>query len=380
MRLIGILIFFAALCMPAVLSATGWLSSFAVDENRTRAAWPHAEFSTDPTAYMAGAEAWFDDRFGGRDFLIRLKTQIDYSLFRTSTRVHIGKKGWLFYRSVLDNQKPAMERQLRADGDTLAAGIERLAQQLKARDVHLILMPILLADVYYPDRLPRSVPRLPQPSRFAQAIERWKRIPDVTVFDSEPILRQIGATRPIFHKTDFHWNEPAAFEVAHGFVDMIEQREGLKQSLWNHALLIETRPYSGKEASFLPLMSMPSENGLFIKQTWNEPDLHFAFDQGLYESISTETAPDRITLPTMCIVGDSFFDGLSASGFQAYFQKTYFARWRSEKTLYDLLGQLPADCRYLLVEFIEIQEPAITGLMHATEHLGPLTPPQSTGG
>jgi hypothetical protein len=364
-RLIGIAMFFATLCLPALFFATGSLDRFAIDENRTRAAWPRTGFVQDPVAYSTAAQAWFDDHFGGRDFLIRLKTQIDYSLFDTSTRVHLGQDSWLFYRSVLDQEKPRMERQLAVGDTALAEGIGHLAQELKARNVQLILMPIFLADIFYPDKLPRSVPALPQPSRFSQAVERWRHIPDVTIFDSAPILRELQATRPIFYKTDFHWNEPAAFEVAHGFVDMIGLREGLEHSLWDHRLEIEKRPYSGKEATFLPLFSTPSEDGLFVKPTWNEPSLTYVGNQGIYEWTSEQTAPNRPTLPTLCAIGDSFFDGLSASGFPAYFRKIYFIRWRSETNLYDLLAQLPPDCRYVLLEFIETQFPAIDGLTKA---------------
>jgi hypothetical protein len=366
----GIILFFLLLLAPAVLSVTGWMSEFQIEENRTRAAWPESGFTANPVGYFAAAQAWFDDHFGGRDFLIRLKTQIDYSFLNTSSRVHIGNDGWLFYRSVLDQQKPAMEHQLALNADSLDANIGRLALALKEHDIQLILMPIQLADIYYPKMLPHSVPNTTRPSRFALAVERWRHIPNVTVFDSDPTLRQIQATRPTFQKTDFHWNEPAAFEVAHAFVDMMGNREGLKQELWDHALSIEARPYSGKEAMFLPLFSTPSEDGLFIKQIWNEPDLHYVGGQGPYEWISTQTTQNHPLLPTVCAIGDSFFDGLSTAGLSAYFNKIYFVRWRTEATFYNLLQQLPPDCRYLLVEFIEVQSPAITGLTNASDALG----------
>lgn len=371
MRLFGIILFFLTLCLPTLEALTGWLDDFEIDENRTRAVWPHSNPVDDPVGYFAAAEAWFDDHFGGRDFLIRLKTQIDYSVFGTSTRVHVGRDGWLFYRSVLDVEKPAMERRLSADGDAVAGGIEQLARGLERRNVHLILMPVFLGDVYYPDKLPSSIPNIPQPSRFSRAVERWRQLPELTVFDSAQILRDVQRLRPTFYKTDFHWNEPAAFEVARQLVNSIAEREGRKQGAWDHALNIESRFFIGKESAFLPLFVQPSEDGLFVRKTWSNATLHLDWHQGIYEWVATQMDPNQEALPALCVVGDSFFDGMYESGIMSYFQKTYRIRWQSETTLYSALEQMPRDCRYLLVEFIEVQFSAISSFVDASKHLKP---------
>jgi hypothetical protein len=61
-------------------------------------------------------------------------------------------------------------------------------------------------------------------------------------------------------------------------------------------------------------------------------------------------------------VGDSFFDGLYRSGVASYFIHVYRSRWENSATLENMLANLPPDCRYLLVEFIELQAPAIDAL------------------
>src|SRR4051794_24661312 len=104
-RLSFIIAFFALTLLPLAQMSLGLPSAAPVDENRSLAPAP-AAFWGAPFEWVKEADAWFSDRFGYRSFLIRAKTQIDYSVFSTSTRVHIGSDNQLFYRSVMDVEKP----------------------------------------------------------------------------------------------------------------------------------------------------------------------------------------------------------------------------------------------------------------------------------
>ena len=87
-----------------------------------------------------GTVKWFNDHFGFRDFLIRSKTQIDYSVFGMSTRIHVGSDGWLFYRSVMDVEKPKFEKILETVKEENGANFdtdltaENLKEALKDKD------------------------------------------------------------------------------------------------------------------------------------------------------------------------------------------------------------------------------------------------------
>src|ERR1700684_1032023 len=48
--------------------------------------------------FAAALNTWFDDRVGFRALFVRVKNQIDYTLFQTSRKVWIGSDGWLFDR------------------------------------------------------------------------------------------------------------------------------------------------------------------------------------------------------------------------------------------------------------------------------------------
>ena len=54
------------------------------------------------------------------------------------------------------------------------------------------------------------------------------------------------------------------------------------------------------------------------------------------------------------VYGDSFFDGIMRSGFDVYFQTLYRARVKHGLKLSGIAGSLPADTRYLVIQFIEV--------------------------
>jgi hypothetical protein len=125
--------------------------------------------------------------------------------------------------------------------------------------------------------------------------------------------------------------------------------------VWNHALEIEKKTYSGGIASFLPLFFPPSETGLFVKQNWSDPPgVAHSFKEGIYEYVRRVNKPNSKLLPTIVVVGDSFFDGISRAGFPVYFRNMYRVRWNTNLKVSDLAAALPTDTRYVLVQWIEV--------------------------
>src|SRR5438045_1353117 len=101
LRLLFIAVFFALTLLPLAQMGFDLPSAEPVEENRTLAPRPRPNWR-DPFEWVKESDAWFSDHFGFRSFLIRTKTQIDYSVFNTSSRIHIGAGNQLFYRSVMD--------------------------------------------------------------------------------------------------------------------------------------------------------------------------------------------------------------------------------------------------------------------------------------
>ena len=103
--------------------------------------------------FASRLNAWFDDRVGFRDLFIRSKNQIDYSLFRTSRKVYVGRDGWLFDRDPADPLAYLTPAQMAA----LEQSFVSLADMLAKRGIRLIV-------VGYPNKL-RLYPEMAAPGQ-----------------------------------------------------------------------------------------------------------------------------------------------------------------------------------------------------------------------
>lgn len=361
-RLLVLISFMFLVWLPMAQMVTGLpRQPAAVDENRKLAPKPVLTTWTNVHQYAADTIKWFNDNFGYRDFLIRAKTQVDYSLFGMSTRVHVGRDGWLFYRSVLDVEKPQIELILRKDADAVVEGTRQLASALAARGVKLVIMVAPMKDVYYSAYLPSTAKQLPDPRQVDLLQDRFRGMKEIIFLDSAAILKEMAKKRNVFHKTDFHWNDPAAFEVARSLVNEIGKSEGKASPVWTHKLEIEEQFSSGGEASFMPIFFPPKEKALNVKPTWITPAYNYVEKKPPFEWIYEAKEPTGNELPPITVIGDSFFDGMLRSGVCIYFKKVYRANWNGIK-FGEIVNNLPADSKYLFVEFIEVSKSAYAGL------------------
>jgi hypothetical protein len=349
------------LWLPMLQMVTGFPRQAAVDENRKLAPAPVLKSWSETKQYMGDAIKWFDDNFGFRGFLIRSKTQVDFSAFGISTRVYVGSDGWLFYRSVINIEQPQIELILKKDSDNVIQGTRNLAAALKARGVKLIVMITPMKDVFYSKYLPESVAKLPAHRQVDMLQDRLKTIKEITFIDSTSIMRNVANERTVFHRTDFHWNDPAAFEVARVLVNEIGRLEGRADPVWKHILEIEEKPSSGGEAAFMPIYFPPKEKALFVKQNWEQPPYSYIEKQIPFEWIYEAKQPTGNELPPMVVLGDSFFDGMLRSGIWTHFGKVYRAR-TNDTNIKEIVEKLPKDTKYLLLEFIETDKRQYSGL------------------
>jgi hypothetical protein len=361
-----LLIFLLFLSLPSFQLLTKIFPQMPLNENRKMTQLPN--FGELNTNYLHDLAAWYDDNFGFRDMLIRLKTQFDVSIFGVSDKIHIGSDGWLFYRSVMDVQKPGVEVYLRESNrvESITKGVKKLSKILKSRGVTLVLSVMPMKDVIYGDHLPRTAQRLPEPHQIDILQQNFKAIDEIVYIDTLSILREAAKHRTVFHRTDFHWNDPAAFEVAQSLVNRLGRLDGKREATWSHQLQMYSKKLSGGEANFLPLFVPPQELALFVERNWVDDSTTQM--QAPFEYISKRNNPTQYELPPIMVVGDSFFDGMARSGFNKYFEKVYRGHWNN---LYgkSILDNIPEDVRYLFIEFIEVQNNALVTLHDFNELL-----------
>lgn len=348
--------FFVILLFPVVQMVTGLFHIPVLDENRTRERAPTSTDLLKPVVFFSRSQKWFEDHYGFRDLLIRLKTQIDYSVFGVSDRVYIGVDGWLYYRNVIDNQKPAEEAMADAQLDAVVKKFSALGTELAARNIKMIVITNQLKDKFYPEYLPYMVRGNREHQRFDDFRAKMRLASGATYMDTTEVLTTLKTSRQIFHKTDFHWNDPAAAEVARLLVDKIAAFDGRKVPAWRYPLKIEVRKLSGDQALFLPLFSPPAEDALFVDQRSRTMPSKEQQNAAPFESIFSTPAKQNDLLPTTVLYGDSFSDGMLRAGLSDHFGALYRAR-RGEVKLSDVLEKMPADTKYFVFQFIEVWLP-----------------------
>lgn len=349
--------FFALTLLPGLQMLSRIAPDFAVDEQRTLAPPPNA---AKPELYPREANAWFADHFGFRSLLIRLKATIDYRVFGVSDKVYVGRDGYLFYRSTLDVEKPAVDAYLDTHEAAVVEGVRRYAEALKQEGIGMVMVVNLLGDRFLPDKLPAAVAERPPRRRIDRLLDNLKQVPNMTFIDSTVILKEVEKTRPIFHRTDFHWNDPAAYPVAKGVVDAMSRAEGFSGSAWTHSLRYETQSYSGGIARFMPLFHPPSEKSIFVTPSWQWPG-GFTSVSGPapYTDVSHVAPGSKGLLHPVLFVGDSFMDAWMRNGMAAYFETSYRLRWGEGLRLSAITAAIPSDARWVTVQFIEVQQAAL---------------------
>lgn len=300
---------------------------------------------------------WFDDHFGFRPFLLRLKTQVDFSVFGTSARAHIGRDGWLFYRSIIDRRRFEGDEYYAANGAKLVRNLVRLNHALQERGIALLVTVNLLADRLVPDILPAAIPRLPTRPAIDETLARLQAELGPAYLDMTAVMREVMKSRRAFHKSDFHWNDPAAFAGAQVVVQRAAALTGLPAPGYAFDLDVVERSWDeGGLALIIPLLVPYRERELFLKQTFlDSPGITRTAGGPVWLHSYRSDGSRQGLLPALACIGDSFTWGLQAAGLQAHFRATYLTTWWSGlPKLSDFMAKLPDDTGILLVQWMEL--------------------------
>lgn len=345
-----LIVWAALICAPLslTLAHVQWVKP--VDENRRKAERPAVvEFTRQPWAYVTKWLRWFEDGFGGRDELIRLKNQIDYTIFGRSDRVYVGPDGFLFYRSLADEVLPNVERTPNTVYDANVEGLERFGAELAKRNVQLVVLTIPLKYTVYPELLPREAPRLPRDRKFDEFRTKLARMPHVLLFDATPVMIAAKPRVRVFNRTDFHWSEPGAFEVSEKLAAVLADRAGVRGYHRHWVPTFAPRPFSGGEAAFLPLLRQPSETALFPTSQPPYPD---EGKEPPFGWVVHNDTSDPTLLPAVLYIGDSFVWALHNTGFSKEFTTFRFSHVLHDQSR-TIHRHLPEDTRFVILELIE---------------------------
>jgi len=343
-----------------------------VDEHRTPAPFPAPSLLREGDgAFAAQLNKWFDDRVGVRDLFIRMKNQIDYSVFATSRRVYLGSDGWLFDRERTDDRFN-LERLNDRDFSIVEGSFHRLAEMLAERGVHLVLVGYPDKAMIYREHLPADAPPPPHGGNLDRLRASFASDPSITFIDVEKMLLPLKSGKPLFYRTDLHPTLRATVEVVREIVSRIAAAERRPEIAWRENFQWRPVRYTqGGEARFLALLR-PLDEDVSTAAPLDvvgdsEPDGRWVLDQRQVDYSfgpspifrwDFESAPDHCAgrLPGAMLWGNSFSDT-----YESIWLPHYFCFMRRAKTpierLPRFIADMPAGTRYFIFQFVDTYLP-----------------------
>lgn len=151
---------------------------------------------------------YFADHFASRQELVTANAKLEAALFGESAEddVILGKDGWLFYKSTLDDyqgQDLLSDREIWSAAHCLAL-IQEYAQ---AQDVSFVFAVAPNKNTLYPEYMPDRCLRSETPGNAARLSEALQ-LEGVTTADLEAAFRAEDGI--LYHRLDSHWNNLGA--------------------------------------------------------------------------------------------------------------------------------------------------------------------------
>lgn len=353
MQAFFITLFLCFIAAPAVQERTQLFSYKAVVENRLRAARPDGMLGifNSESGFAYKYESFFNDNYGLRDFFIKLKNQLDMWLFKTSDEVLIGKDGWLFYRKLYERDM----RRLESSAHLMPTIVQRLVHldaMLKQRGVKLVIVPCPAKTTLYRERVPSTYPVAPDQTAFQQYRQLLRNHPEISVVDAQGILERLKPRMRVFHKTDFHWTDPAGAVVWKELYKILAISAGRPLIDLPRVSIAKQPGATGGEVDYLAVFFPPNETALNLKNPLASPEGKLESNENRSnEWIYAATNPeDPKLLPPTVLVGDSFADAFLRAGFTAAFTK--LSKVSSHDFATSALN-LPEGTQFLILEHIE---------------------------
>lgn len=325
-----------------------------IQENRNKQKRPESikDILLNHSTFTTQYEKYFNDTYGFRDCFIKFKNQIDYSLFNLSREVIIGKDNWLFYRNVVENEEINIEKFSQENYNKFFQQILKLNSYLRSKNIILIIIPLPMKNTIYPEMMPSSTAHRPVETGFQKYRNFLKSHPEIISIDAQAILMDLKMKMPVYHKTDFHWNDVAGFHIATELVNLIGKLSN-KKIRWNYPLIIkEDKNSSGGQNNSLAVFSPYLETALFVDNKDIKVIGEFKYsDNGLHWEYKTKMINRDDLLPKTVMFADSYSDAFIRCGFQNYFSELYkFFIYNVGKQYMNVLN----DTKFVIIEHIEV--------------------------
>lgn len=211
------LIFLLLLLLPIMDGLFHVIPESPLVEKRKIAGKPELRFdslSDYPDLYTS----YYNDHFSGRGHLIFWNNFLEYKLFGLSAipKVLVGKEGWLFLGQTVvrsgtidyfRNFSPFTDEDLEQWKELF----EQRYKWLDARDIRYMVVIAPNKNTIYPEFMPGNIRKAHSYSRLDQLIDYLDTFSSVHLVDLRPVLLEAKKQRPVYSRTDTHWNDYGAY-------------------------------------------------------------------------------------------------------------------------------------------------------------------------
>ncbi len=313
------LLFLLLILLPLADMFLRFAPAAPVREKRRLAAPPRLEWRR-PLEFLRQGDAYLRDHFGFRGLLVQGHNRIVAGSLKSSPsdKVVVGRRGWLFMgRETKSRDEREYFRRLRPFTPAELQRWRRVLRQrrewLQARGIAYLFLVVPNKSTVYPEFVPTRLRPLGRPSRLDQLLAELGREGDFPVVDLRGRFQASKDGRPLYSKTDSHWNDLGAFHAFAAILEKLAPRfTGLRPpALDQYALRIQDRA-GGDLAQMLGLQKRYYREQRVRLQPRQRIEVRTrqarkAIGPYIHEAISE--APEA-ELPPLLVVHDSFIHQL----------------------------------------------------------------------
>ena len=352
-RWVMVSLFCLFLAAPAIQEHLSLLTYEPVIENRTKAPRPEGVLGIfdSESGYAQRYEAFFNDSYGLRDLLIKTKNQLDYWIFKRSDGVLVGEDGWVFYKQLYEKDTLEAEKKL----DRLPIFFDRLLKWnalLAEQGITLVVVPCPSKTTMYPEHVPHTHVRYPQKTAFQRYREFLASHPEVHSVEVQQILQQLKPRMQIFHKTDFHWTDPAGAVVMKSLLSGLYRDAQLPLPPLPRVTTRREPEVSGGENNYLAIFFPRRERALMLEKPLAHPQGQFSSTKNpnQWGYVAGSGSQPNTLLPATVLIGDSFADAFLRAGLTGFFSSIHKIPFLE---MHDKFHELPTGYRFVVMEHIE---------------------------
>lgn len=234
-----------------------------------------------------------------------------------STQVLLGKEDWLFYKSTEDGD-PISDYQGtnhydEATMQTIADKLTNERNQFTNYGIDFYILSIPNKSSVYPEYMPDTIERKDTTSRTDLLMKYLEENTDLNVVDAKPTLVKAKKKKPVYYKSDTHFNQIGAFLTVQALKDKID---GKTDSLKNVKFDKVMNNYSGDLACLCDM-----------QDTFND-DIQYQLDAS---TVNTKIKSNKRIL----VIGDSFSEVMQSIMSQYFAEVKTVNIWSFEPSLLD---------------------------------------------